>query len=133
MKKFLMLALMLCFSWITSPLLKSQTPPDDPEHIPIVIEKKEEYNPSTGPKSPSAVSFNAYYDSATSEIVVSAQNAGTTVNVCVENLISGEESVQAISGNGVSYIPISGTSGFWQITLYLGDGSVYVGEFTLSY
>ncbi len=77
------------------------------------------------------MSFNAYYDSATSEIVVSAQNAGTTVNVCVENLISGEESVQAISGNGVSYIPISGTSGFWQITLYLGDGSVYFGDFTI--
>ena len=131
MKKFLMLALMLCFSWITSPLLKSQTPPDDPEHIPIVIEKKEEYNPSTGPKSPSAVSFNAYYDSATSEIVVSAQNAGTTVNVCVENLVSGEEFLQVIPGNGVSYIPVSGTSGFWQITLYLGDGSVYFGDFTI--
>lgn len=130
MKKILMFVLMLCLSGVASPLLKAQTPPSTPDQIPIIIEREEEHSPTT-PKSPSAVLLQAYYDCATSEIVVTAQNAGACINVCVENLISGEESVQAISGNGVSYIPISGTSGFWQITLYLGDGSVYFGDFTI--
>ena len=130
MKKILMITLMLCFSCIASPLLKSQTPPDDPAQILIIIEIKDEH-PSGIPKSPAAVSLQAYFDCTTSEIVVTAQNAGACINVCVENLVSGEQSLQAISGNGVSYIPISGNSGFWQITLYLDDGAVYVGEFTI--
>lgn len=130
MIKIILFSLMLCISSMASPLLKSQTTINNPDEIPIIIDIKDEH-PSGIPKSPSAVSFQAYYDCATSEIVVTAQNAGTTVSVSVENFISGEEFLQAIPGNSVSYIPISGTSGFWQITLCLGDGSVYVGEFTL--
>lgn len=75
MKKILMIALMLCFSCIASPLLKSQTPPDDPAQILIIIEIKDEH-PSGIPKSPAAVSLQAYFDCTTSEIVVTAQNAG---------------------------------------------------------
>ena len=130
MKKILMFALMSCLSVMASPLLKGQTPPSNPDQIPIIIEREEEHSPTT-PKSPSTVLLQAYYDCATSEIVVTTQNAGTDITVFVENLVSGEEFLQVIPGNGVSYIPISGTSGFWQITLYLGDGSVYVGEFII--
>ena len=132
MKQIFMLALMLCISSMASPFLKGQSSIRNPDEIPIIIDIKDEH-PSGIPKSPYAVSFQAFYDCATSEIVVTAQNAGTTVSVHVENLISGEQFLRAISGNGVSYIPISGTSGFWQITLNLSDGSVYIGEFTLSY
>ena len=85
MKKILMFALVLCFSCIASPLLKSQTPTDDPDQIPIVIEKKDDH-PSGIPKYPSAVRLQAYYDCATSEIVVTAQNAGTSISVSVDNL-----------------------------------------------
>ena len=131
MKKILMFALVLCFSCIASPLLKSQTPTDDPDQIPIVIEKSEENNPSSGPKSPSVVRLQAYYDCATSEIVVSAQNAGTSISVSVDNLVSGESSLHTISGNGVSYMPISGSSGYWLLTFTLENGAIYIGEFTI--
>ena len=131
MKKILMLALMLCISGIASPFLRSQTPPDDPDQIPIAIEKEAEYNPSTGPKSPSVVRLRAYYDCASSEIVVSALNAGTSISVCAENLVSGESSLHSISGNGVSYLPISGTPGYWILTFTLQDGTAYIGQFTL--
>ena len=119
------------FSGIASPFLRGQTPPDDPSQILIVIEKKAEYNPSTGPKSPSVVRLRAYYDCASSEIVVSALNAGTSISVCVENLVSGDSSLFSISGNSVSYMPISGTPGYWILTFTLQDGTAYIGQFTL--
>lgn len=125
------MALMLCLSGIVSPLLKSQTPPDDSEEIPIVIQNQEETHPSETPKAPSSVRLQAYYDCASSEIVVSARNAGTNISVSVENLVSGESSLFSISGNSVSYMPISGTSGYWLLTFTLENGSVYIGQFTL--
>lgn len=131
MKKILTMALMLCLSGIVSPLLKSQTPPDDSEEIPIVIQNQEETHPSETPKAPSSVRLQAYYDCASSEIVVSARNAGTNISVSVENLVSGESSLFSISGNSVSYMPISGTSGYWLLTFTLENGSVYIGQFTL--
>lgn len=130
MKKFLIMALVLCLSGIASPLLKSQTPPDDSEIIPVILEKKNE-QPSGIPKAPSSVRLQAYYDCASSEIVVSALNAGTNISVSVENLVSGESSLFSISGNSVSYMPISGTSGYWLLTFTLENGSVYIGQFTL--
>ena len=131
MKKYLMFALMLCFLCIASPLLKSQTPPDDPDGIPIIIVREGEEAPSSTPKSPSTVLLQAYYDCSCSEIVVSALNAGTSINACVENLVSGESSQHTISGNGVSYMPISGTPGYWILTFTLQDGTEYIGQFTL--
>jgi hypothetical protein len=131
MKKILVLALMLCISGMASPFLRGQSPPDDPDQIPIAIEKEAEYNPSTGPKSPSVVRLRAYYDCASSEIVVSALNAGTSISVCAENLVSGESSLFSISGNSVSYMPISGTSGYWLLTFTLENGAIYIGEFTI--
>lgn len=131
MKKILTMALMLCLSGIASLPLRGQTPPNDSEEIPIVINKQEEPHPSGIPKAPSAVRLQAYYDCASSEIVVSARNAGTNINVSVENLVSGESSVFSISGNSVSYMPISGTSGYWLLTFTLENGSVYIGQFTL--
>ena len=82
------------FSGIASPFLRGQTPPDNPSQILIVIEKKAGYNPSTGPKSPYVVHLHT-----TSEIVVSAQNAGTSISVCVENLVSGVSSQHTIRHN----------------------------------
>lgn len=130
MKKIVTVTLALCLSGFISPFLISQTPPDDPEVIPIIIEK-EESNPSSGPKSPSTVRFKGYYDCLSSEIVVSARNAGTNVSVSVENLVSGERSMFSITGNGVSSIPTSGTSGYWLLTFTLGNGALYMGQFTL--
>ena len=131
MKKIVLFMLTLCFTLMVSPVLKAQTPPNDSTQVPIPIIREGEYHPSTGPKSPSLIRIQAYYDCVTSEIVVTTQNAGTYITVFVENLVSGEESLKVISGSGVSYIPISGNSGFWQITLFLDDGSVYAGFFSL--
>lgn len=131
MKKIVLYMLTLCLSLMVSPNLRGQIPPSDTSQVPIPIIKEGDYHPSTGPKSPSLVKIQAYYDCATHEIVVTAQKAGICINVCVENHFSGEDFLQTIPGNGVSYIPISGSSGFWQLTLYLDDGAVYIGEFSL--
>ena len=118
------------FSGIASPFLRGQTPPDDPDQIPIIIDTKDDH-PSGIPKSPSTVNLQAYYDCTSSDIVVSAQNAGASISVCVENLVSGESSQHTISGNGVSYLPISGTPGYWILTFTLQGGTEYNGQFTL--
>lgn len=131
MKKIVLYMLTLCLALMVSPNLRGQIPPSDTSQVPIPIIKEGDYHPSTGPKSPSLVKIQAYYDCATHEIVVTAQNAGIYINVCVENLVSGDEFLQSISGTGVSFISISGTSGFWQITLYLDDGAVYIGNFSI--
>lgn len=132
MKQILIMALMLCLSGITAPLLRSQTPPDALDGIPIIIIREgEEEDASSAPKAPSTVRLKAYYDCVSSEIVVSARNAGTSIRVSVENLVSGESSLFSISGNSVSYLPISGTTGYWLLTFTLESGVVYTGHFTL--
>ena len=83
------------FSGIASPFLRGQTPPDDPDQIPIIIDTKDDH-PSGIPKSPSTVNLQAYYDCTSSDIVVSAQNAGASISVCVENLVSGVSSQHTI-------------------------------------
>ena len=47
---------MLCLSGITAPLLRSQTPPDALDGIPIIIIREgEEEDASSAPKAPSTV------------------------------------------------------------------------------
>lgn len=131
MKKIFLFILTLCLALMVSPDLRGQIPPSDTSQVPIPIIKEGDYHPSTGPKAPSIIRIEAYYDYTASEIVVVAQNAGPYISVSVENYVSRENSFHVISGNGVSYLPISGTAGFWQLTLYLDDGAVYIGEFSL--
>ena len=86
MKQIFMLALMLCISSMAFPFLKGQSSIRNPDEIPIIIDIKDEH-PSGIPKSPYAVSFQAFYDCATSEIVVTAQNVRTTMGLTIGRIV----------------------------------------------
>lgn len=131
MKKIVLYMLTLCLALMVSPDLRGQIPPSDTSQVPIPIIKEGDYHPSTGPKSPSLVKIQAYYDRATQEIVVTAQNAGSYIDVCVENYVSMECLTFSISGNCINYLPISGAPGYWILTFILEDGAVYIGQFNL--
>ena len=83
------------------------------------------------PRSPSNVIVLAEYDDVLNSVVASLVNAGTSVDVSIENLSTGESYNDAVSGNGIAVLPISGSSGLWVITFTLGSGEVFEGEFEL--
>ena len=88
-------------------------------------------NPGGAPRVPSAVRVEAEYDDVTGSVLVYLANAGTSVDVAIENLTTGESTGDTVSGSGIAAIPISGTSGTWVITFTLLSGDIYEGEFVL--
>ena len=80
---------------------------------------------------PSAVRIEAYYDEAVSAVCSYLTNVGTSVDVVLSNVDTGETMSSSIPGFGFSVIPISGTSGVWILTYTLSGGKVYEGTFIL--
>ena len=117
-----------CFGIVKAESLSQAS--DSAEMKPIVIVRHG--NPSTGaPRSQGTVEINAYYDDASCSVVATLANAGTSVDVSIENLSTGESYNDSVSGNGIAVLPISGSSGVWVITFTLSGGEVYEGEFEL--
>lgn len=114
-----------------SPDLGAQTPPEDPDRIVVIFTQIDNLHPSSTPKSPSSIQLEAFYDIINTEIVIMANNAGRYISASIENVITGEQSSLSISGSGVNYIPISGASGYWTVTLVLENGAIYYGAFIL--
>lgn len=98
---------------------------------PILIRIKRPGDPTGAPRVPSAVRVEAEYDDVTGSVLVYLANAGTSVDVAIENLTTGESTGDTVSGSGIAAIPISGTSGTWVITFTLLNGDIYEGEFVL--
>lgn len=109
--------------------LLSSTPVSVKEERDIIIHP----DPLEDPDAPrsSAVRISAYYDTDFSCIYATLSNAGTLVDVEIENRTTGETSACQISGNNTSILPISGTPGNWVIVFSLVSGDTYIGEFTL--
>lgn len=79
----------------------------------------------------SATIIEAYYDSDITCVSVTLSNAGTSVTVEFVNHTTNETADYVIPGSGTSFMPISGTSGNWSVTLTLTDRTVYYGEFII--
>ncbi len=77
------------------------------------------------------VEIRAYYDTDLSFVCATLSNAGTAVTVEFVNHTTNETADYVIPGSGSSFMPISGTSGYWSVTFTLADGDVYYGEFVL--
>ena len=101
------------------------------ENVIILITKKSPPHTGNTPRVPSAVRVEAEYDDVTGSVLVYLANAGTSVDVAIENLTTGESTGDTVSGSGIAAIPISGTSGTWVITFTLLNGDIYEGEFVL--
>lgn len=79
----------------------------------------------------SATIIEAYYDTDLYCVCATLSNAGTAVTVEFVNHTTNETADYVIPGSGSSFMPISGTSGYWSVTFTLADGDVYYGEFVL--
>lgn len=107
--------------------LMSATPKEKTEERPILISHVPAELPGA-PRSDSSVSIRAYYVTDLCCVNVTLSNAGTLVDVVIENLDTAETFAYQISGNGSSVLPISGTSGNWTIVFALDTGDRYIGE-----
>lgn len=83
------------------------------------------------PESPRSLSIEVYYNSDLFYVSAYINGAGNTVDVFINNCDTDEEIHYQISGNGSSFMPISGSSGYWTITFVLSNGDEYIGEFYL--
>lgn len=83
------------------------------------------------PRMPSTIQLYAWYSWETSSVSASLSNAGNIVAVEISNLSSLEHYSFEISGNGISVMPISGSSGHWTMSVTLASGVSYHGFFTL--
>lgn len=102
----------------------------DDDHMRIVVQPRGDVSPRS-PRMPSAIRIEAFYDEAVSAVCSYLTNAGTSVDVVLSNVDTGETMSCSIPGSGFSVIPISGTSGVWILTYTLYSGKVYEGSFIL--
>ena len=109
--------------------LTSGAPTLSKDEIDILISPR----PIEDPDAPRSVSpvISAYFDTDLSCLYVTISNAGTLVDVYIENTTTRETAAYQIPGSGSSIMPISGTSGCWSITFTLSTGDVYCGNFAL--
>ena len=96
-----------------------------------VIVKKDDggTKPSTRPRMPAYRPLTCMYDTDTGLLTVSSRNQALS-SVQVQNLTTGEMFSDQCFGYSTA-IYLSGTSGIWQVTITLEDGSIYIGMFNL--
>ena len=99
------------------------------DQIPIPIHTSEEE--SIIIRSPDAVLINCVYDTDNNTFIFGIAGSTETIAVSINNLDSNEIYNTAFIGSGLFYVPISGNTGIWQITITRSDGLEYVGEIIL--
>lgn len=82
-------------------------------------------------RTPDSIRIDCVYDTDTNTIVFGIVGSTETLAVSVYNSSSNETYNTVFVGSGLFYVPISGNTGLWQITLTRSDGSEYVGEILL--
>ena len=101
------------------------------DQIPVPIENIENGVPVSIPRNSNPPLVSCEYDSNLFLFSLTLENTRGTSIVLVSNLSTGELVSVFPTGEGTSYIPISGTSGLWRIYITLQDGAEYVGEILL--
>ena len=82
-------------------------------------------------RTPDSIRIDCVYDTDTNTIVFGIVGSTETLAVSIYNSSSNETYNAVFVGSGLFYVPISGNTGLWQITLTRSDGSEYVGEILL--
>ena len=82
-------------------------------------------------RTPDSIKIDCVYDTDTNTIVFGIVGSTETLAVSIYNSSSNETYNAVFVGSGLFYVPISGNTGLWQITLTRSDGSEYVGEILL--
>ena len=82
-------------------------------------------------RTPDSIRIDCVYDTDTNTIVFGIVGSTETLAVSVYNSSSNETYNTVFVGSGLFYVPISGNTGLWKISLTRSDGSEYVGEILL--
>lgn len=99
------------------------------DQIPIPIDCLDEDTPII--RVPSSIRIECFFDSESEELIFGLNNTTGTTSVSIVNSLTGETQNEVFVGNGLFYVPFSGTYGLWHISITLSNGSEYVGEIYL--
>ena len=98
--------------------------------LPIIVE-----NPGSGGgeghRSVPEVPFTGYVDIILNIAVLNFSTPCGTVDITFSNLATGAYYNTQINGTGSVIIPLSLSSGLWQVTFVLLSGETYLGEFEI--
>ena len=129
-KLLFLISLSLFAGVLFSPFLRAKEFLQTDGHNEIIVRPSNDQQ-STGPRMPSSIRIEAYYDADFASVCAYLVNAGETVDVEFNNLTTGDSFTFEIPGSGMSVMPIGGATGYWTITFTLSSGSVYFGEFEI--
>lgn len=82
-------------------------------------------------RTPDAIRINCVYDTDNNRFIFGIVGSTETITVSINNLGTDETYNTDFVGSGLFYVPISGNTGLWQITITLSNESEYVGEILL--
>ncbi len=82
-------------------------------------------------RTPDLIQINCVYDTDNNTLIFGIVNSTETLAVSIHNLNTNETYNTVFIGSGVFYVPISGNTGLWQITITRPNGLEYVGEILL--
>lgn len=131
MQQTKLLRLMLMSLLAISALFYSLNASSKNDHDEIPLRKQSGSIINDGSPRSLDTSIIAFYDSDLSCVCAFLTNAGTPVSVEILNQTTNETDDYIIPGSGSSFMPISGSAGYWTITFTLEGGDIYYGEFVL--
>ena len=82
-------------------------------------------------RTPDLIQINCVYDTDNNTLIFGIVNSTETLAVSINNLGTNETYNTVFIGSGLFYVPISGNTGLWQITITRSNGLEYVGEILL--
>lgn len=82
-------------------------------------------------RTPDLIRINCVYDTDNNTLIFDIVGSMETLAVSINNPGTNESYNSAFIGSGLFYVPISGNTGLWQITITRSNGLEYVGEILL--
>ena len=82
-------------------------------------------------RTPDSIRINCVYDTDNNTFIFGIVGSTETITVSINNLGTNETYNTVFIGSGLFYVPISGNTGLWQITITRSNGLEYVGEILL--
>lgn len=82
-------------------------------------------------RTPDSIKINCVYNTDNSTFIFGIGGSAECLTVSINNPGSNETYNTVFIGSGLFYVPISGNTGLWQITITRSNGSEYVGEILL--
>ena len=82
-------------------------------------------------RTPGSIRIDCFYDTDNNTFVFSIVGSTDTIAVSINNSSTNETLNTVFIGSGLFYVPVSGNTGLWQITITRSNGLEYVGEIFL--